>query len=82
MDHLQCERSGDTTPLQAGRASTNLTKAILIGADLRGVDLRQVQGLTWEQLRTAVIDPDTRLPLGLRLMWAIERFVERICFRR
>jgi hypothetical protein len=59
-----------------------MTKAILIGADLRGVDLRQVRGLTWEQLRTAVLDPGTRLPLGLRLMWAIERFVERISLRR
>ncbi len=61
---------------------TNLTKAILIGADLRGVDLRQVQGLTWAQVRTAVIDYDTRLPLNIRLIWAIERLIDRFWLRR
>ncbi|MCU0962358.1 MAG: pentapeptide repeat-containing protein [Pirellulaceae bacterium] len=82
MDHSDIGRRIDATALRTGRLPTDMTKAILIGADLRGVDLRQVRGLTWEQLRTAVLDPGTRLPLGLRLMWAIERFVERISLRR
>lgn len=78
MDHFETGRRLDAAALRAGRVQTDMTKAILIGADLRGVDLRQVKGLTREQLRTALVDAGTRLPLGLRVMWALEQFAERV----
>lgn len=82
MEHMELKREATAARVRPTRVPTNLTKAILIGADLRGVDLRQVQGLTWAQVRTAVIDYDTRLPLNIRLMWAIERVIERFWLRR
>ena len=50
-----------------------MTDAVLVGADLRGVDMRCVHGLTLGQLRAARTDTRTRLPFGLRLVLTIDR---------
>ena len=42
--------------------ATDVTGACFQGADLRGVDLREVVGLTSEQIRDAIIDEQTQLP--------------------
>lgn len=81
MNSSEIDRRMHAAARRSGRVSTDMTKAILIGADLRGVDLRQVRGLTRQQLRTALLDTHTRLPVGLRLAWAFEQFVERILAR-
>ena len=44
----------------------DLEGADLEGADLQGVDLSQVLGLTKEQIESADIDDETKLPDGLR----------------
>ncbi len=75
MPHSQIELNNHTTRT-AVWTRTDITKAILTGADLRGVDLRHVRGLTRQQLRTARIDASTLLPVGLRLVLAIERLVQ------
>ncbi len=43
-------------------AQTDVTGALFEGADLRGVDLSGVIGLTAEQLQSAIIDNTTVLP--------------------
>ena len=78
MPHSELELGIRTTVPSAGRARTNMTKAILTGTDLRGVDLRHVRGLTRQQLRTARIDASTLLPLGLRLVRAVEWLVRHL----
>jgi hypothetical protein len=47
---------------------TDLAQAVLTDADLRGVDLRDVRGLTIHQIRTARIDERSQLPLRLRIL--------------
>ena len=42
--------------------ATDITGACLDGADLRGVDLSEVIGLTMDQVRNAIVDEHTRLP--------------------
>ena len=44
----------------------DLSGAYLASADLSGADLREVVGLTQEQLDVAIHDAETRLPTGLR----------------
>lgn len=69
------------TSRKAGRAvrfrRTVMTDAILSGADLRGVDLRCVRGLTLGQLRAARMDARTRLPFRLKLVLTIDRLVKK-----
>ena len=48
--------------------ATQLNRAILDGADLRGADLRSCQGLTAEQLQGAILDHRTRLPRELQYL--------------
>ena len=47
-------------------SATDVTGACFEGADLRGVDLRQVVGLTVDQIRGAIIDQTTLLPEHLK----------------
>lgn len=61
---------GPTAPASLGRAV--MRKANLEGALLKGADLRHVIGLTQEQIDSAVIDDDTRLPSELRHTQAAE----------
>ena len=42
--------------------ATNVSDACFEGADLRGVDLREVVGLTIDQVRGAIVDETTQLP--------------------
>ena len=46
-------------------AITNFDGAILAGADLRGVDISCVDGITAKQLQGAIIDETTMMPPGL-----------------
>ncbi len=46
--------------------ATDVTGACFEGADLRGVDLRQVVGLTIDQIRGAIVDQTTLLPEHLQ----------------
>jgi hypothetical protein len=57
----------------ASQIRTNVKNAIMTGADLRGVDLRGVRGLTCRQVRSARTDSRTRLPVCLRLLCAFDR---------
>jgi hypothetical protein len=82
MSQSEIELHFSPTRRSAEPARADLTKAVLTGADLRGVDLRYVRGLTRRQLRAARIDARTRLPLGLRLVRAIERIVRQLGIRR
>ncbi|WP_158273877.1 pentapeptide repeat-containing protein [Micromonospora sp. RP3T] len=43
----------------------NVADAVMKGANLCGVDLRDIRGLTQQQLDSTNIDGETRLPLGL-----------------
>jgi|APLow6443716910_1056828.scaffolds.fasta_scaffold1724619_1 uncharacterized protein YjbI with pentapeptide repeats len=70
--------SDDFTNRSASRLCTDVTHAIMTGADLRGVDLRGVRGLTCHQVRSAHIDSRTRLPLRLRLLCAFSRLTSGI----
>jgi len=59
---------GDGRPDPEGPASlkgTQMHKAKLKGAELKGLDLRNVVGLTQEQINSAIIDDATQLPAGL-----------------
>ena len=47
---------------RASLNSSNLDNANLAGADLRGASLQSAQNVTCEQIESAVIDKDTRLP--------------------
>jgi uncharacterized protein YjbI with pentapeptide repeats len=78
MPHSEITLENRTTLRSAGWRRTDITKAILTGADLRGVDLRYVRGLRRQQLRTARIDASTLLPVGLRIVLAIERLVQEL----
>jgi hypothetical protein len=82
MPHSEIEPNNRIIVRSAGQTCTDITKAILTGADMRGVDLRHVRGLTRQQLRTARIDASTLLPVGLRLVRAIERLVQQLRQRR
>ena len=49
--------------------TANFTRANLIGADLRGVDLSKVVGLEAEQIMHAIVDENTQLPEHLQPHW-------------
>jgi uncharacterized protein YjbI with pentapeptide repeats len=51
---------------RAHLSDTSFENADLAGADLRNADLRQAVGLSREQLKNAVIDDATLLPLDIR----------------
>jgi uncharacterized protein YjbI with pentapeptide repeats len=53
---------GDPPIQPAVVTNARFTKAILTGTNLRGVDLRTVQGLTPDQLKEAITDENTLLP--------------------
>lgn len=53
----------------------------MTGADLRGVDLRGVRGLTCRQVRSAHIDSRTQLPLRLRLACVWDRLTSHLTGR-
>ena len=74
MMHSNSEPRDVYTARATAQARTDLTNAILTGADLRGGDLRDVRGLTHAQLLTARIDASTQLPLLLRIALAVQRF--------
>ncbi len=48
-------------------SAAEVTRSVLKGADLSGADLREVRGLTAEQLEAACVDSLTKLPEGFRL---------------
>ena len=50
--------------------------ADLNGTKLIGADLRGAENLTVEQLRSAHIDPTTRLPLYMKINWLNDREYE------
>ncbi|MEE3369484.1 MAG: pentapeptide repeat-containing protein [Planctomycetota bacterium] len=54
--------------MEAELMATQLTRAILDGADLRGTDLRGCQGLTADQLQGVKLDHRTRLPRALQYL--------------
>jgi len=47
-------------------SATDVTGACFEGADLRGVDLREVVGLTMDQIRGAIVDETTLIPEYLK----------------
>jgi len=68
LDHAQL---ADATLIGADLTGARLTGAVLTGArlhqaDLTGADLREVTGLTGDQLARAVVDATTALPENLR----------------
>ncbi len=71
----------DFTNRFASRLRTDVTHAIMTGADLRGVDLRGVRGLTCHQVRSARIDSRTRLPMRLRVLCALDRLTRNVAGR-
>ncbi len=71
----------DFTNRSASRLCTDVTDAIMTGADLRGVDLRGVRGLTCHQVRSALIDSSTRLPMRLRVLCALNRLAGNVAGR-
>lgn len=59
---LESKGSGVEGIGSAAHRKTNMFGTCLRGADLRGVDLSEVEGLTIYQLKRAIVDRRTRLP--------------------
>lgn len=54
-------------------SDTDFTGANLYDANLKGADLTGAKSLTWEQIKSAIIDDDTKLPPELEAMRQAEQ---------
>ena len=57
--------------------SAYLEDAILVEAHLEGCKLQKSTGLTWEQVKWAIVDDTTRLPPELERRWKVTRSHDR-----
>ena len=69
MEGVDFEGAG----LQVANLSSGVLKnSNLKGADLKGANLRYTTGLTKDQIESALIDRNTRLPSYLKVEWKSE----------